>query len=716
MKKNIKSLAAATLALVASSAVLTGCADDRSAFSGEGVLQISATVKSDVQVSSRAAAEDELGSKAIIWISNSKGAVRKYQGLENVPASGIALLSDHYVAEAWTGDSVSASFSDRWFKGREEFDITNGNVTRVNINCRIANTVASVVYGEGVTDLISDFSMTVGHKRGELRFEGLDSRKGYFMMPSSDHNLQWNLEGKLANGTIYTRSGVIENVKPATEYVIHVGYNPTGSGDDTGGGYFTIEIDERTIDVAEDVEITLAPQFEGYGFDITKPVLGDVGNVGRKSVIVNAVGRLSAMELRSSMLTPILGGEDVNLFAMSDGVAATLQNGGVTYTYTYDETADASQLKLNLEESLLNSLAEGDHTLTMTATDSYGKTTSKDLVISPSSAAARVEEVVPTDVWARHATVHGLILKASAENPGISYRRVGDTAWTPAKVTVSGSEMSAVITGLTPATAYEITATAGGIVSGPARTFTTEAATQLPNAGFESWNTSKTPYLLYGSGEAMFWDSGNHGSSTLGKNVTVPDTDRKHSGERSIKLVSQFVGIGSLGKFAAGNVFVGEYLATEGANGVLGWGRPWASRPAALKGWIHYTPQAVSNAASDNPAGVQKGDMDTGIIYIAIVDSSTKDYSGKSYPVIVNTKTKEFFNQNDANVIAYGELILDKATDGDALVEFTIPLVYKRTDIKAANIIVTASASRYGDYFTGGPSVMYLDDLELVYE
>ena len=88
------------------------------------------------------------------------------------------------------------------------------------------------------------------------------------------------------------------------------------------------------------------------------------------------------------------------------------------------------------------------------ATDSYGKTTSKDLVISPSSAAARVEEVVPTDVWARHATVHGLILKASAENPGISYRRVGDTAWTPAKVTVSGSEMSAVITGLTPATAY----------------------------------------------------------------------------------------------------------------------------------------------------------------------------------------------------------------------------------------------------------------------
>lgn len=27
----------------------------------------------------------------------------------------------------------------------------------------------------------------------------------------------------------------------------------------------------------------------------------------------------------------------------------------------------------------------------------------------------------------------------------------------------------------------------------------------------------------------------------------------------------------------------------------------------------------------------------------------------------------------------------------------------------------SCTASRYGDYFTGGPSVMYLDDLQLVY-
>ena len=49
------------------------------------------------------------------------------------------------------------------------------------------------------------------------------------------------------------------------------------------------------------------------------------------------------------------------------------------------------------------------------------------------------------------------------------------------------------------------------------------------------------------------------------------------------------------------------------------------------------------------------------------------------------------------------------------MIEVTIPLEYYKTDVKASNIIVTCSASKYGDYFAGGPSVMYVDDFELVY-
>ena len=48
--------------------------------------------------------------------------------------------------------------------------------------------------------------------------------------------------------------------------------------------------------------------------------------------------------------------------------------------------------------------------------------------------------------------------------------------------------------------------------------------------------------------------------------------------------------------------------------------------------------------------------------------------------------------------------------------EVVIPLDYRRTDIKPSYIILVASASKGGDYFTGGPSVMYIDDFELIYD
>ena len=58
-----------------------------------------------------------------------------------------------------------------------------------------------------------------------------------------------------------------------------------------------------------------------------------------------------------------------------------------------------------------------------------------------------------------------------------------------------------------------------------------------------------------------------------------------------------------------------------------------------------------------------------------------------------------------------------EATPGNDLMEFTIPLDYKDKAKIPSNIILVASASRYGDYFTGGAgSTMWVDDIELIYE
>ncbi|MDE6510014.1 MAG: PCMD domain-containing protein, partial [Muribaculaceae bacterium] len=44
------------------------------------------------------------------------------------------------------------------------------------------------------------------------------------------------------------------------------------------------------------------------------------------------------------------------------------------------------------------------------------------------------------------------------------------------------------------------------------------------------------------------------------------------------------------------------------------------------------------------------------------------------------------------------------------------PLDYRRADANASYLVINCSASYWGDYFTGGPSVMYLDDFEFIYE
>ena len=200
----------------------------------------------------------------------------------------------------------------------------------------------------------------------------------------------------------------------------------------------------------------------------------------------------------------------------------------------------------------------------------------------------------------------------------------------------------------------------------------------------------------------------------MSKNVTVPDNEFFHSGSRSIKLQSQFVGLGIIGKFAAGNVFVGKYIGTEGTDGIIGFGRPFTARPKGLKGYVKYVPGTVEYTNTGAP-DIVKGQPDKGIIYMALLDGTT-DSEYPEFPVVVKTKTSQFFNKDGANVIAYGEIVWGETIQGanGGFTEFYIPFEY-RSDKTPSFILLTASASKGGDYFSGGASTMWLDDLELVY-
>jgi len=65
--------------------------------------------------------------------------------------------------------------------------------------------------------------------------------------------------------------------------------------------------------------------------------------------------------------------------------------------------------------------------------------------------------------------------------------------------------------------------------------------------------------------------------------------------------------------------------------------------------------------------------------------------------------------------VAYGKVEYGQTIEN--YIPFEFELDYKSTSRVPKYILITASASKYGDYFTGGAgSVLYLDDLELLYD
>lgn len=718
MKKILISALAGAIALTG----LQGCSSDEPIITdGEATIFLSTALHGDFKTRpfSRATSDEELLENCIVWISGSEGVVRKYNGAADIPDGAIKLLSGSYVAEAWAGDSVPASFDARYFKGREEFTLSRGDKKSIAIDCHIANVGVTVAYDPTIDEVLSDYVFTVGHSQGSLDFVGPTDARGYFMMNSRDKDLKWTLRGTLNDGSEYTREGVITGAESGYSYAFS--FKCTHTEDEIGGAYITIEVDESMLESEDVVVMTTAPTVRGFNFDINSTLRGEQGSIGRTSLWINASGTIESVIIASDYFTTLAGidGPDFDLLRMTDdALRDAIRQHGIIYSQEYLPDSDVSTFKITFEDRFMRALPDGDYQFKVDVTDSNGKTGTGTLKVSISNAPVITGSYADADIWTYKATVSGTIALATAENPVIKYRKYGTLGWTVADTKVDGTAITATITALEPATRYEYIAACDGYDSAVIGTFTTDPANQLPNSGFESWTADGKLWKIFAEGGSMFWDSGNpaikqYQSFLKGNPPTYPDNSIKHSGDYSLCLNS----INMVVKFAAGNAFIGEFLRTSGTNGVLGWGRAWTGRPVALKGYVKYAPAEVNYTSNDFPQ-LQKGDLDNGIIYIAMLDSSLEtDDNGAKYPIIINTATKKVFDKDGANVIAYGELKFTQATAGDGLIEFEVPITYRRTDIKPAAIMCTMSASIGGDYFVGGEgSKMWIDDLELIYE
>lgn len=646
--------------------------------------------------------------------------IRRYDKRSELPES-LWLLAGDYTIAVEAGSRAEATFTEPTYAGETDFAIADGRTTMVEVECRIVNTMVKVAYDATVAATFKEsystevvFGDPANTRAPRLTYDG--NATGYFMLPAEPTTLNWIFRGKgEKNGQPLEleKTGAKElTPEPGVRYELKLKYSA-----DLGGALdFVLTLDENPDEVDDPIVFVPVPQIAGDGFDLTET---QEYLTGTRSYRITSIADMATIAVGAAgevFTIPATG----NYAADANGIAL--------------EYANPTEMRLTLGEAFFALLPAGEHTVTLTATDADDGESTKETKVRMLQGAYALTS---TDGWNARGRLEALVHDAaSAHDVKIRYRRVGTTEWTVAEAaSADGGKYAADVADIHANTAYEYQLLFGEEpVNGIART-TMGDGMQIPNSDFEQWSIGLENALIPSASTIdQWWDTGNRGSQKMNKNVTtnVDDPRPGSAGRTAAKLQSQFVGLGSIGKFAAGNLFVGEYLTTNGTNGVIGFSKAFdfTYRPKKLRFWYKGNTGTIDNA--DSASGKNKGDSDISTVYLCLCATTG--------PHVTNTADSGTFfastdrtiqycsdyvagsgsNTNNAEGHVIGAAVWEKDNSYQQTewkqIEVDVEYYPEYEGEKPAYLLLIASASKYGDYFTGSTaSVMYLDDLEIVY-
>lgn len=732
---NIKTTIKKSLSILAVGLIMAAC-NSEMPFETEGIGKIRMNISMNSKITRADITEEEqnkLAEECVVYISDKDGLLHKWKGLDNLPEE-LALKYGNYKAEAWSGDSVTASFDKKFYQGETDFEVSAEKVSQtVAINCRISNVIGSVNM-ESIKEYVKELSVTFSNSRGSLTMKG-DTlyMKSYFMMPNKDTQLKYHVVGTTKDGVSVNKEGIIEDVIKGHEYRLNFISDPSEST--TGGALFDIVVKEYDEEKEDDITIYGKPSFSWANSSIS--VGGQIVHIDEdfNSEMLRVAaynGGFSSLLLETgNMSSSFNNNSQFELLNLEGQYLENMKSYGITIDKGNGANKDGMYVwHITFSADLFNNLPKSDeeYVMTLTAKDGMNKTNSILIRVANSSKAVKYEDpiIIETSTFnnnklavnASSATIPVTIVDGT-KYLALQYRVKDSSSWQTVDVvkTRANQTVNVELKNLQAGSTYEYRVVAGDYsddkyeFESSIQTFKTEEKFIIPNSSMENWY--KNNKVWEPNSEANFhefWDTGNHGSTTLGEdyNITTRNSDLKHNGTYSACLKSQFVGLFTFGKFAAGNLFVGEFGETVGTDGAkLTFGRPYnGSHPKFLRLYANYRPGTVDYSSIND---LPKGQNDHGQVYVAIASGACD----------IDTSIGKMFDKNASNILGYGEVIwADNFGKDNELEAYDIPITYnsKAQTTTATHIIIVCSASQYGDYFTGSStSILYLDDFELVY-
>ena len=321
------------------------------------------------------------------------------------------------------------------------------------------------------------------------------------------------------------------------------------------------------------------------------------------------------------------------------------------------------------------------------------------------------EEASSADLFPRttSATLKGTV--RSGQTVEVEYKEAGASSWSEVDdVQVNGINYVAQLTGLNGGRSYSYRVNVGGL-EGQEHTFTTAPTLQLTNAGLDDWwnETTSGGRIMWrpeAQGESTYWSTGNSGAVIIADSNTEPTYDTCDGSGRAALLQTKWLTM----KLAAGNLFTGDF-EVDGTHGVLNFGREFSAFPSALRMHVKYQTSKINHSSSDKEDwDYMIGQNDTCHVYIALTTEK----------VSLRTREFEVFDRRAPEVVAYGEFQSGSNVTGseqNGYKQIDIPFEYYHTDVTPRYVVVVCSASKYGNFFTGGDnSKMWVDNLEMIYE
>ncbi|MEG2493229.1 MAG: DUF4493 domain-containing protein [Rikenellaceae bacterium] len=620
--------------------------------------------------------------------------------------SKTCLKEGSYTIVASHGANPPAAFNAPYFEGKSSFSIKGSDNTPLDLTCKVANVLVSVSYTDKFKaifdqyslDLMTEYTVNEQGDYESLRFVGDDKRVGFVRVAPIVY-LSVSLHKKSTDKSYRYGVTPLKDVKGGEYYKLIFDTDVNGNAivsitmnDETQNKPIDVALGEEYLPKLPPVVKTTfnsdVPYSVRYGFfEATTPLVAFLKAQGDiKSVIMEVNSEYAAHKGVPSI---------IDFSAITPETEAALKALGVEYT----PMIGAKSGRLNFTKMLStldNYLSHNtsQHVFNIKITDTYNRTTSKEIAFEVRPLIINMGVVHDYDIWANHGKFScAKYLDCTPEEEQkypIKYEySTSDGKWYELRNYTIDANGDVILTKLNDNTTYKVRATAAGAFSDEIL-FKTEEARNLPNASFEEFyqekyatNIESVIYYPYAKGEGNpFWQTLNPMTTRDKSNDYYKSypcaliVDDASNGNKAIKLYTVGWGSGSSTPIGIiprpsatipGKLFIGDFVESEdwnSGNKSMKQGKPFASRPISIDFDYKYTAyNTVLGSTMQVRASLENRAADGTVTVIATgsFDWFTKGNSGgyKTQNIVLNyTNMKmkathislSFQSQEDKNI------------------------------------------------------------------